>query len=97
MEEEIVIDIKYVNAGAERMMLIDSGAPKFIVSSRWLEGYLRDAKVSDEDVKKRSCARRFILGKTVYLSEVEVTFPIVLKADENNIVRRDSGECYKLG
>ena len=25
VEEEIVIDIKYVNAGAERMMLIDSG------------------------------------------------------------------------
>ena len=34
VEEEIVIVVKYLNAGAERMMLIDSGAPKSIVSSR---------------------------------------------------------------
>ena len=89
VKEEIVIDIKYVNAGAERMMLIDSGAPKSIVSSRWLDGYLKDAKVSDEDVKKRSCARRIRLGKTVYLSEVEVMFPIILKTYENDFVRRE--------
>ena len=31
IEEEIIIDIKYVNAGAERMILIDSGA----FSSKW--------------------------------------------------------------
>ena len=36
----IVINVKYVNEGQERLMLIDSGAPKSIVSSRWLEGYL---------------------------------------------------------
>ena len=36
VEEEIVIDIKYVNGRAERMMLIGSGAPKSIGSLRWL-------------------------------------------------------------
>ena len=71
VEEEIIVDVRYVNARAERMMLIDSGAPKSIVSSRWLEGYLRDGKVSNEDVKKGTCARRFRLGKTVYLCVVE--------------------------
>ena len=40
IEEEFVIDVKYVNAGAERMMLIDSGAPKSIVSKKWLAEYL---------------------------------------------------------
>ena len=34
VEEEIVIDVKYVNKGEERMMSIDNGAPKSIVSSR---------------------------------------------------------------
>ena len=34
VEEEIVIGMKYVNAGADRMMLIDSGAPKSIVGSK---------------------------------------------------------------
>ena len=33
VEEEIVIDVKYVNEGQERLMLIDNGAPKSIVSS----------------------------------------------------------------
>ena len=59
--------LKYMNAEAKGMMLIDSGAPKSIVSSRWLEGYLRDVKVSNEDIKKGSYARRFRLEKTVYL------------------------------
>ena len=40
------------------MMLIDSGASKSIVTSGWLKVYLRDAKISKEDVKKRKCARK---------------------------------------
>ena len=28
VEEDVVIDINYVNDGAERMMLVDCGAPK---------------------------------------------------------------------
>ena len=32
--EEILIDVKYVNEGQERMILIDNGAPISIVSSR---------------------------------------------------------------
>ena len=46
LEEEFSIDVKYMNAGAERMMLIDSGAPKSIVSKKWLKEYLREAKVN---------------------------------------------------
>ena len=32
VDEKIVIDVKYVDAGAERRMLIDGGAPKSSVS-----------------------------------------------------------------
>ena len=46
VEEEIVIDVKYMNEGQKRVILIDSGAPKSIVSSRLFEGYLKDAKVN---------------------------------------------------
>ena len=46
-----MIDVKYVKEGQERVMLIDSGAPKSKVSFRWFEGYLKDAKVDKEDVK----------------------------------------------
>ena len=69
VEEEIVIDVKYVNVGAERMMLIDSGAPKSIVSKKWLEEYLRGAQVNETEIKRKKCIRIFRIAKTVYLSE----------------------------
>ena len=65
VEEEIVINVNYVDKNVVDHMIIDSRAPVSIVGSSWLEKYLRDAKVDDKEVKKRSCARRFILGKTV--------------------------------
>ena len=40
VEEEIVIDVKYVNDGTDRMILIENGALNSIVSSKWLNGYL---------------------------------------------------------
>ena len=55
VDEKIVIDVKYVNEGQEILMLIDSGAPKSIVSSRWFEGYLKDTKVEENDVKRKDC------------------------------------------
>ena len=78
VEEEIAIDVKFVNDGSDRMMLIDNGAPRSIVSSKWFNSYLQDAKVSEEEVKKRACARKFRMGKTVYFIDTGVTFPIVL-------------------
>ena len=70
VEEEIVIDVKHMNKGQKKMMLIDNAAPKSIVSSRWFDGYLQVVKVDEESVKRKSCARRFRMGKTVYLSKI---------------------------
>ena len=49
VEEEVIVHVKFMNAGAPRIMLIDSGAPKSIVSKEWIAGYLKDVKVSEED------------------------------------------------
>ena len=38
-------------------------------------------KIDEEDVQKKSCYRRLRLGNTTYLSEVDITFPVVLKTD----------------
>ena len=78
VEEEIMLDVKYVNEGTEPMMLIDNGAPKLIVSFTRLEGYLQDAKISKENVERRNCAKRFRMGKTIYISDTEVTFSVVM-------------------
>ena len=55
--EEFVIDVKYVNAGAERMMLIDSGAPKSIVSKKWFAEYMKEAEVNEQEVKRIVCKK----------------------------------------
>ena len=41
VEEEVVIDVNYMNDGAARMMLVDCEAPKSVVSIGWIEGYLK--------------------------------------------------------
>ena len=45
--------MKYINTCAPRMMLIDSGAPKSVVSSGWIEGYFKDMKVEVKEIKMR--------------------------------------------
>ena len=63
IEEEILINVNYVSEGQERMMLIDSGAPKSIVSFIWFEGYLKDVNVDEKDVKRKDCTKRFRMGQ----------------------------------
>ena len=88
VEEEVVIDVNYLNDGAARMMLVDCGAPKPVVSTGWIEGYLKDMKVDESDIERKSCCRRFRMGDTMYLSEIEIRFPIVLKTDEGEYIKR---------
>jgi hypothetical protein len=88
VEEEVVIDVNLINDGAARMMLVDCGAPKSVVSREWIEGYLKDMKVDESEIKRKSCCRRFRMGETTYLSEIEITFPIVLKTDDGEYMRR---------
>ena len=70
-------------------MLIDNGAPKSIVSSRWFEGSLKDMKVDEESVKRKDCAKRFRMWKTLYLSKIEVTFPIVMKTENDDYIKNN--------
>ena len=89
VEEEILINVNYVSKGQERIMLIDSGAPRSIVSAGWFEEYLKDAKVDEKDVKRKDCTKRFRMGKTVYLSKTEVEFPIVMKTEDEDYVKKN--------
>ena len=58
VEEEVVIDANLINDGAARMILVDCGAPKLVVSREWIEGYLKDMKVDESEIKRKSCCRR---------------------------------------
>ena len=89
VEEEIIIDVKFVDTNIGQRMIVDSGAPLSIISSNWLEKYIKEAKVDDNEMNYKNCVRRFRLGKTLYISTSEVTFPIVMKVEGNDYVRRE--------
>merc|ERR1712105_201737 len=88
MEEEIFIDVKYMEKEIENTMIIDSGAPVSLMSSTWFDNYTKEAKVDNEQIKKSSSNRRFRLGKTPYIITEKVTFPIVVKSD-NDFIKRN--------
>ena len=69
-------------------MLVDCGAPKSVVSTEWIKGYLKDMKVDESEIERKSCCRRFRMGDTTYLSEIEIKFSIVLKTDEGEYIKR---------
>ena len=46
-------------------------------------------KVSEDEIEKKSCCRCFRMGETTYLSEVEIRFPVVLKTDNGDYMKRE--------
>merc|ERR1712030_82969 len=88
VEEEDFIDIKYVQKEIDNTMIIDSGAPVSLMSSAWFANYIAEAKVDNEEITKSSSNRRFRLGKTPYISTEKVTFPVVIKTDDNDFMKR---------
>ena len=89
VEEEIFIDVKYVEKEIDNSMIIDSGAPVSLMSSTWFANYIKEAKVENEQILKSSSNQRFRLGKTPYVSKEKVTFPIVMKTDKNDFIKRE--------
>ena len=88
VDEEVVIDVKVINDGVARMMLVDCRTPKSVVIREWIEGYLKDIKVDESEIENKSCCRRFKMGETIDLREIEIRFPILLKTDEGEYMRR---------
>ena len=59
------------------------------MSKEWIEGYLKDMKVSGDEIEKKSCCRCFRIGEITYLSEVKIRFPVVLKTDNGDYMKRE--------
>ena len=71
------------------MMLIAMGVRKSVVSREWIREYLEDMKVYNSEIKEKRSYRSFKMGERTYLSEVEVRFPIVLKTDSGEYIKRE--------
>ena len=90
-EDEIIIDMKYLK-DANDMMVIDLGAPVSLVSSNWLENYMRNMRIDDGEVERSRDNRRFRLGKTLYMSEEKIKFPVLMRTDGNDFIKEDVTE-----
>ena len=63
VEEEVIVDVKFMNVGAPGMILIDSGAPKYVVSKEWKDGYLKDVNVSEGDIPEEKLLKTLQNGQ----------------------------------
>ena len=69
------------DADMEKEMVIDSGAPMSLVSEAWLEKYLKEMKLDEDDVRRMRDDWRFKLGRMTYRSTEVVTFPVRMRTD----------------
>ena len=67
MEEEIVVDVKFVDTRRGTKMIVDILAPLSLVSMSWMKRYQEENQVDEKEMKYRNCVRRFRLGKTLYM------------------------------
>jgi len=88
-EDGEVVDMRYMNEAEPKMMMISEHTTKSVVSRQWIDGYIEDMELDVNDISVVSCNTRCRIGKTTYLSELMMKFPVVLKTDEGDYVTRD--------
>ena len=86
--EEFEINVRYVDEAKGMNMIVDSGAPVSIATSKWMEKYLKTMGVKKEETTENECKRKFRMGENVYLSNREITLPVRMKTENDDYIRR---------
>merc|ERR1712002_169246 len=86
--EEFEINVRYVDEAKGMNMIVDSGAPVSIATSKWMEKYLKTMGVKKEETTENECKRKFRMGENVYLSNKEITLPVRMKTESDDYIRR---------
>ena len=84
----MTIDENYINFGSSSMMMTASGVKKSVESRDGIREYLEDMKVDNSEIGEKRSYRSFRIGGRTYFSEWEVRFPIVLKTDSGEYIKR---------
>ena len=66
LEEEYEVNMRYVDEAKGMNMIVDSGAPVSIATSKWMEIYLKTMEVNKEEITKNECKRKFRIGENIY-------------------------------
>ena len=85
VEEEILVDVRFVSGTGGLKMIDDSCALLSVVSEKWMRKYINEKVVDENELEYRNCVRRFRFGENVYLSTKEVKFPIVVEVEDGYI------------
>ena len=86
--EEFEINVRYIDEAKGMNMIVDSGAPVSIATSKWMEKYLKTMGVKKEETTENECKRKFSMGENVYLSNREITLPVRMKTDCDDYIRK---------
>ena len=68
--------MRFVDEAKGMQMIVDSGAPVSITTSKWMERYLKEMKVKNNEIIEKECNRRFKMGENIYLSFREILLPV---------------------
>merc|ERR1712089_90541 len=88
VEEEYIMNVRYVNETKGIQMIVDSGAPVSIATSKWMEKYLSEMEVNRDEITERECNRKFKMGENVYKSNRELTLPVRMRTDDDSFMRK---------
>ena len=89
VEEEILVDVRFVSETGGLKILVDSGAPLSVVSEKWMKKYINEKVVDEKELEYRNCVRRVRFGENVYLSTKEVKFPLIVKVEDGDYIKRE--------
>ena len=63
VEEEYIMNVRYVNEAKGIQIIVDSGAPVSIATSKWMEKYLKEMEVKKDEITEKECNRKFKMGE----------------------------------
>merc|ERR1712089_31736 len=88
VEEEYIMNVRYVNETKGIQMIVGSGAPVSIATSKWMEKYLNEMEVDRNEIIERECNRKFKMGENVYKSTKELTLPVRMRTDDDSFIKK---------
>ena len=88
VEEEYESNVRLVNEAKGMQMIVDSGAPVLITTSKWMERYLKKMEVKKDKITEKKCNRRFKMGENIYLSDKEIMLPVRMKTYNHDFIMK---------
>ena len=88
VEEEYKVNVRFVDENKGMQIIVDSGTPVSIATSKWIEKCLKDMEVKKDEIMERECNRKFEMGENIYLINKEIKLPVRMKTENDDYIRK---------